>query len=1436
MASTLADAGFGMYLPSVTPATIAAAETGIGRRLDFVMDYANWNNGSSAWPTPSYLATLGSRPLVWTIQPSSGPYGASTANCVQWAPLLAGTYDAQIIAFATWVNANLTAAPVIYVRFAHEMNGTGWYDWQVGESCGVTSAANYAAGFNHVASVLKAHSGKILTVWSPNNGYTNFSSFYPSSCDIMALDAYNYVGGNAWYTDTQIMGGTTSTSPGFGPYAQLTAIDPVKPIWVGETASEDTAAFSYGGSTYGPFTGPKSAWVETFYGSASYPRVTATTWFNIQKERQFQWDSSADSQTGFQTAFSAYTSAAGSPLWNPATGGFYTAVSPLTYRASGSATSGTTQTGSWTGLSLDASIQAGDLVLVLVSSSSGTATQATYGISGGGVTTWTAAGTQPSRAGSGSAYVGGQLFKGIAASGGGGTLTLTTSRSTDYMQAAYTAYSGAAAIPVDVYPAPAGYNTAATSFAAPSGTTGTTTDWCVSFYTGNYSTFGSGSFTAPAGALTMRSSVSGPYGEAIGVADSAAALPPGSGFGGGNWGYSTTSTALTFSVAIAAAPSTITGTSTVTGVARVTAMATGGPSRLATWNSLRIGGDIELLGDPAGSSSVNPVCPGADFNLQPGYDLGVAQSITDVIEALAIDGSRPLGRRSGNRKLSIPIHISAPSFAIMAAAREYLLQTVNQDKWQLTWTRAQDSEPAPLPLIIDCFRGSPPGTGYGGVDEVDRNPIWPVTVNCEALPYGRSDTPVQVIFPSPLQGQTAPSGWMGVDPYTTVSSTTQAGAWSRANWPGSAYPYAARWNRDGGYSFPIYTRTLPGPVNISGYKSWSVWVGFGTDNWCQWHQGSITFSFTLTDGGGHTITFGGTKWCTATSSPGNPIGQYEVFPIPIVSGFDYTTVSAYSATMWTSGSGSTRSFAYNTTDAYLNCLGVDPPAKGFPAVGTTRGALYRISAVGTARAPVSLQFQQPGTPGTSTATFTTPGQTWWTPPAGVTDPTGATLNSIQGQVWGAGGAGSRRTTSGVGGGGSGGEFASNLTLPVNPGTPVSVWVGAGAASLASPVNGGDSHIGGWDEAAGGIVGHGGLSAAANSATGVSGDTGTSISPLHYTGGAGANGGTPSGGGGSSAGTGAVGGNAAGQTGGTPPAGGGAGGGGGNSGGNNNGTAGSAPGGAGGGATSTGGTGTGGAGANGKAVIQWSGTIPTFKTLFVHRPGPDSPTTFMPVIPVGNGADTPNGGTEYLIATPDTGSGINAKYNGTYTCILMNSSWHTPANARDITVIFKQYDYPGGSFATMPVGGSTPSRTVTPTPDIGTNGVVILGEITLPLRDIDDDNTTAYLSATVTSSDTADRFLDIILLDTGGSTVLISTGDNYANYWLDEPDIDQGLGNILGSVYGRSQARSVHDSILAVSGGPMTFDPGNNSLFAYAVEGAPTLFATYTPRFWLDRTV
>lgn len=305
-AAVPANGRFGVYMPesSYTAVGIAAVEATVGRHLDLLVDYQNWDNGTSAIPTlPGVvMAGIADRDYMWTIQPSSGPFGASPANCVNFPQLIAGAYDAQIVAFAQWINTTWGAPSAsrgqLYVRFAHEMNGTGWYDWQVGGSCGVTSAAMYAEAFDHFASVLKAHTEFAQLIFSPNCGPTdNIAGFYPSGCDVLGMDGYNNVASAAWETDTSVFAAT---------YEALAALDPSKEIWICETAcSEPELPWTYGGVTY-PATYPtnsKATWVSTLLNSRAYPRLSTLVWFNIQKERDWIMDSSADSLAAFYAAF-----------------------------------------------------------------------------------------------------------------------------------------------------------------------------------------------------------------------------------------------------------------------------------------------------------------------------------------------------------------------------------------------------------------------------------------------------------------------------------------------------------------------------------------------------------------------------------------------------------------------------------------------------------------------------------------------------------------------------------------------------------------------------------------------------------------------------------------------------------------------------------------------------------------------------------------------------------------------------------------------------------------------------------------------------------------------------------------------------------------------------------------------------------------------------
>jgi len=121
-----------------------------------------------------------------------------------------------------------------------------------------------------------------------------------------------------------------------------------------------------------------------------------------------------------------------------------------------------------------------------------------------------------------------------------------------------------------------------------------------------------------------------------------------------------------------------------------------------------------------------------------------------------------------------------------------------------------------------------------------------------------------------------------------------------------------------------------------------------------------------------------------------------------------------------------------------------------------------------------------------------------------------------------------------------------------------------------------------------------------------------------------------------------------------------------------------------------------------------------------------------------------------------------------------------------------------------------------------------------VKQIPDDNTSAYFTVNVNGTNANDRYLDLLFLDTDGQLVYVNIGDgnSYVSYFLDAPTASQDLGLLSGTDFDRSSAVSVAQYAI-ISGGPLMASPGNNALLVYAVEGQPALQVTYQPRYWVD---
>lgn len=530
-------------------------------------------------------------------------------------------------------------------------------------------------------------------------------------------------------------------------------------------------------------------------------------------------------------------------------------------------------------------------------------------------------------------------------------------------------------------------------------------------------------------------------------------------------------------------------------------------------DSLTLGNQVELLGGQVVSQI--PACAGAMFRLQPGFDLGSPQPSADFVASLLLDGERPFGRRAGNRLIKLPVLITAPNRLILAAAREVLEQTVDQDVWTITWTRDPGPGGTRLPLIIDCFRAQPTVPAYN-TNQEKQLCMAQVVLTIPALPYGRSDTQYTPAFTGAVPATPTPPpppAPVVLDNFSTISGPQFSQSTQCV-----VGPFTAVWDPDsfgdaGGQSNQLsYSSKFPAPMNLTSMTSLQFWLGLGS----RWYPrleypGRIHgtgVSVTLTDTNGATISMSRNQ----LRLPVTPVAQAPVFtrvsiPFPAVSAtFAYNSVASYTLTVTNRQDRGIPRLSWVT--AYVDALTAYPDSQTVTPV--TRGNLYVLyGLLGTARAPVSLSFQQPptaGTPTTVTAAgvgnYTVPGGTAW----------------LRVEAIGGGGAGAGETAAGVGGGGGGGEYSREDIFAASAGQVIPYTVGAGGTQGASPADGAATAFGPGPSGTLVVQANGGKSAAQNSAAGGAGGTG-STNGVHYDGGQGRTAsGSVGGGGGSSGGT------------------------------------------------------------------------------------------------------------------------------------------------------------------------------------------------------------------------------------------------------------------------------------------------------------------------------
>lgn len=244
----------------------AETDAKIGRRPRLHLTYFDWNEDWATAASTTRDLAGGRIPLVnWE------PAG------IHFGQIIGGRYDAMLARRA--IQARELGKP-IFLDFAAEMNGDeGW---------GGHHPARYIAAYRHIHDIFEEQGATdVVWIWAPNNAGSPGSppalAYYPGDAyvDWTGMDGYNWgtaKPGFSWQSFAQV----------FGPlYRQLARLG--KPVVIGETASAE------GG-------GSKAAWIASIVPTirTRFPLIRALVWFDIDKERRWQIDSSAASLKAFR--------------------------------------------------------------------------------------------------------------------------------------------------------------------------------------------------------------------------------------------------------------------------------------------------------------------------------------------------------------------------------------------------------------------------------------------------------------------------------------------------------------------------------------------------------------------------------------------------------------------------------------------------------------------------------------------------------------------------------------------------------------------------------------------------------------------------------------------------------------------------------------------------------------------------------------------------------------------------------------------------------------------------------------------------------------------------------------------------------------------------------------------------------------------------------
>jgi hypothetical protein len=286
----------------------------IGKGVAISSAYLDWSSGFNN----GFLianANLGRISfLTWEFMPGSSQKLQGYKGRVLEA-IVDGLFDEYL---TSWAGGMRRFGKPAFLRFGHEMNGD-WYPWAgVNNGAGILDGygspdlpdgpERFVDAYRYIHDhFLKAGADNVLWVWCLNAPFevmerslglwNSAAAYYPGDdyVDWMCFDGYNW--GNSAFGQ-QFNAKWNSFDEIFASsYLELQAINPEKPIIIGEFASTEEG-------------GSKASWISDTFSSIrlKFPQIRALIWFHIAKETDWRINSS-------ESALNAYREAIADDYW-----------------------------------------------------------------------------------------------------------------------------------------------------------------------------------------------------------------------------------------------------------------------------------------------------------------------------------------------------------------------------------------------------------------------------------------------------------------------------------------------------------------------------------------------------------------------------------------------------------------------------------------------------------------------------------------------------------------------------------------------------------------------------------------------------------------------------------------------------------------------------------------------------------------------------------------------------------------------------------------------------------------------------------------------------------------------------------------------------------------------------------------------------------------